>query len=102
MELVEMYEKRIAPFGTESLRTSVFASERIERLMRRHTWQGQAKRGKRGKHQAGLAWEGTDESELVEAKALPIFTAPTNSIRGIGAYAARALTEGEFIGEYTG
>jgi hypothetical protein len=100
-DLVDEYDKSVTAFGSESLRTSVFASERVSRLMRLRTWQAKSST------RAGLAWQGTDEPlldspEATEPQALPIYVAPTNSIRGLGGFASRALLEGEFIGEYTG
>ena len=89
----------------------MFANERVERLMRLRTWQAQPKRGSASRNYRAIhqcqVWEGTDEplldsAEVASSEALPIVMAPTNSLRGIGAFAARALSEGEFIGEYSG
>eukprot|EP01047_Picozoa_sp_COSAG01_P005328 COSAG01_NODE_181_length_22873_cov_12.951392_6_plen_307_part_00 len=107
-DLVDEYERRAAAYGPESLRTSVFASPRVERLMRLRTWQAKSST------RAAAAWRGTDEGQLLEQlssvldsdsadpSALPIYIAPTNSIRGLGAFASRELSRGEFIGEYVG
>eukprot|EP01052_Picozoa_sp_SAG31_P021081 SAG31_NODE_1612_length_7743_cov_6.653323_2_plen_928_part_00 len=106
-KLIAEYEKSVAAYGTESLRTSIFASERVERLMRLRTWQAQPKSKSTHAPKYRYTWQGTDEPlldsiEMTKPHALPIFTAATNSVRGIGAYASRSLAPGAFVGEYAG
>jgi hypothetical protein len=76
--------------GREDLRTSVFVSDEVARLMRYHTWQT----------------DETDEplldSDESVALALPICAKESRVAPGLGAFAVRALQQSEFIGEYTG
>ena len=81
-----------AAFGTQRLRTSVFASSRIERMMRRNTFQTKdtgeplLDEGSSSDNCSGSRWR------------LPIFTGRTHA-KGIGAFASRDLQEAEFIGD---
>jgi len=78
--------------GHEQLATSVFSSDAVRRAMRRNTWCS-------GR---------TDEPALDlpgdACARLPVYTntSRTGVRAGFGAFASRALAEGEYIGEYTG
>ena len=76
-------------YGSEQLRTSVFASPTAKRMMRSRQWQTDA----------------TDEPMIDRRGALPIYTASSSidrSSNGFGCFAATALTKGQFIVEYAG
>ena len=75
--------------GHEQLATSVYSSEAVRRAMRRNTWQT----------------DKTDEPALDlpgdACARLPVYTnaSQTGPGAGFGAFASRALAEGEYIGE---
>ena len=76
-------------YGSEELRTSVFASAAVNRMMRVKQWQTDA----------------TDEPMIDSRRTLPIYTASSSidcSPNGFGCFAATALTKGQFIAEYAG
>ena len=81
-------------YGTQRLRTSVFASSRVERAMRRNTFQTETT-------DEPLLDENDNDGAYSGRWCLPIYTAQTQQ-KGIGAFAARDLQAREFIGEYAG
>lgn len=81
-------------YGTQRLRTSVFASSRVEHAMQRNTFQT-------GDTDEPLLDEKDNCRTCSDRWHLPIYTAQTHQ-KGIGAFAARDIQAGDFIGEYAG
>jgi hypothetical protein len=76
-------------YGTEQLRTSVFACAAAKHMMRVKQWQTHT----------------TDEPMIDSRRTLPVYTASScidRSPNGFGCFAATALTKGQFIAEYAG
>ena len=73
--------------GSDTLRNAVFASETVERAMRRVTVQTAS----------------TDEPQLDTLLEIPVYTKAAQAVQlGIAAFASRNLRKGELIGEYAG